>query len=126
MTRAATDRPTGANGLERPKAGGEHSDALESGMPHDAASEGAGSSDKGTGYKPAGGETSEERGNYGSVETGNAKGAAGAMPSTSRINGARGTVGDGRGSSGKYSGTMGSGSKGEPSVSRCKGAMGQV
>jgi hypothetical protein len=124
MTRANTERPTGARGLERPKAGGEHHDSLESGLPSDVRSEGAGTSDKGTGYKPGSGETAEEKGNYGSVEHGNAKGAAGTMPSTSRIDGARGTIGDGRGSSGKFSGTMGSGAKGEPGLSKCKGTIG--
>lgn len=128
MTRATTDRPTGAQGLERPKAGGEHSDALESGLPHDTRSQGAGTSDNGTGYKPDG-KNSLEGGNFPTVEEGNRKGAAGPEPGTAKAQGvpAKGTIGGGRGSSGKFRGTMGGGAPdSEPSLSKCKGAMGQV
>jgi len=78
---------------------------------------------EGTGYKPGGAETTTEKANYPSVEEGNEKGAAGPMPSTAKAQGvqAKGVLGDGRGSSGRFSGTMGSGAKGEP---KCKGTIG--
>jgi hypothetical protein len=112
--------------MERPKPGGEHHDALESGLPSDKGSEGAGHSDKGTGYTPAKAESAEEKGQYGDVQHGNAKGSAGPMPSTQKAQGidAKHATGNGRGSSGKFSGTMGAGQKGEPGLTRCKGAMG--
>lgn len=127
MTRANTERPTGARGLERPKAGGEHSDALEGGLPSDTRSEGAGTSDNGVGYKPDG-KNALERGETPPVTSGNAKGAGGPEPGTARSMGipARNTLGDGRGASGKYRGVIGEGAPdGEPNVkTRCKGAMG--
>ena len=123
MTRANTDRPTGSEHLERPKAGGEHSDALESGLPSDVHNPGAGTSNKGTGYKPAGSETYTEKGDYPGVLEGKRKGAAGPIPSTAAAQGvpAKGVVSGGRGASGKFSGTMGSGAQGEP---KHKGTMG--
>ena len=113
MTRANT---------ERPQTGGGHSDALESGYPSDKPSEGAGTSDKGTGYTP-GSENAIEKASYPGVEQGNEKGAGGPMPSTAKAQGvaAKGIIGDGRGSSGRFSGTMGSGAKGEP---KSKGTIG--
>src|SRR5437879_5181488 len=107
---------------ERPRTGGGHSDALESGPPQDTGSPAAGTSDKGTGYTP-GSETATEKGNYPGVEQGNEKGAGGPMPSTAKSQGvaAKGIIGDGRGSSGRFSGTMGSGAKGEP---KSKGTIG--
>ena len=128
MTRANTEHPTGARGLERPKPGGQHSDALESGLPKDTRSEGAGTSDAGTGVTPSRSETDVEKGDYPAPGEGMKRGAAGPIPSTASAGGipAHGATGDGRGSSGKFKGTMGSGQKGEPGLSRAKGAMGNV
>lgn len=126
MTRANTERPTGARGMERPKAGGEHSDALEGGLPSDTPSEGRGHSDEGTGYKPDG-KNALERGAYPGVETGNQKGAGGPEPGTAKAQGvpSRNATGDGRGNSGKFKGTMGGGAPdGGPGLEKCKGAMG--
>src|ERR1700735_1237589 len=98
--------------------GGEHTDDLESGMPHDKASEGAGHSDSGVGVKPSSHETALEEGDYpepGEGTTGRPTAARGlATPSRGNVGGvqARGTMGDGRGVSGKYTGTMGDGARG--------------
>lgn len=127
MTRANTERPTGAHGMERPKAGGEHHDALESGLPKDVRSQGAGTANEGVGYKPAGHESVTEKGEYPGPGEGSHKGAAGPMPSSARAQGvpARNATGDGRGGSGRFKGTMGEGARGDPeNISRAKGTMG--
>lgn len=134
MTRARTQHPHGANGLNRPKAGGEHTDALETGMPHDVKSKGAGPATAGTGVKPAGSPNHLEHGSF--PEPGEETAGGGGhnhrvLPPPSKeaagpigkrgVGNARGVVGDGRGTSGKFRGTMGGGAMGEP---RAKGTMG--
>lgn len=112
----------------KPAHGGGHKDDLESGYPSDKASEGGGTSDEGTGVVPSSAETSLEKGDYpepGSGTTGRPTAArALATPSRATAGGvqARGVMGDGRGSNGKFCGTMGDGERGEAPH---KGVVGQ-
>lgn len=108
--------------------GGEHEDDLESGMPHDKSeAQVEGSSDHGVGVKPSGHETALEEGDYpepGEGVTGRPTAARGlSTPSRGNVGGvqAKGTMGDGRGESGKYVGTMGDGARGEPKAKGCVG-----
>lgn len=126
-------KPNSPHGLTHPKAGGEHEDALEHGMPSDKRSEGAGTSDEGVGVKPSTSANHLERADY--PEPGEETSGGGghnhrSLPAPSResagpigrrgIGNVRGVVGDGRGASGKYRGTMGDGEV-EP---KGKGTMG--
>lgn len=120
---------------KKPKAGGEHTDALESGKPHDVASKGAGPEHTGTGVKPASSPNALEHADY--PEPGEGSGGGGGhnhrvLPTPSKeasgpIGGRRGTgnargvIGDGRGASNSFRGTMGGGATGEP---KSKGTMG--
>lgn len=122
MTRANT---------ERPKAGGEHSDALESGLPSDRKSEGAGTEHTGTGVKAASSENRLEKGDYPEPGEGTSGGGGTnhrVLPTPSKedahsrgMQNARGVMGGGRGESGKFRGTMGGGEV-EP---KAKGCIGQ-
>jgi hypothetical protein len=115
MTRANT---------ERPDKGGGHTDALESGMPSDRKSEGAGPAGEYQGIKPSSSPNRLEKGDY--PEPGDDTAGGGAHnhrilppPSAEDAGGrgsanAKGVIGDGRGLSGKFCGTMGDGAKGEP------------
>ena len=134
MTRARTQHPHGANGLTRPKAGGEHTDALEKGMPHDVPSKGAGPEHTGSGVKPSSSPNALEHTDY--PEPGEGTGGGGGhnhriLPTPSKeaagpigrrgTGNARGVIGDGRGASNHFRGTMGGGAMGEP---KAKGTMG--
>lgn len=129
-------KPKSPHGSSHPKAGGEHTDALESGMPHDVKSKGAGPATQGTGVKPSSSPNALEHGDYPAPGEGTAGGGAHnhrVLPTPSKEdagpiggergpgNVLRGVIGDGRGASGKFRGTMGSGASGEP---KHKGTMG--
>lgn len=128
-------KPKSPHGSSHPKAGGEHSDALEKGMPTDRKSEGAGTANAGVGVKPASGENRLEKGDF--PEPGEDTAGGGGhnhriLPTPSKeasgpiggrgVGNARGVIGGGRGSSGKYRGTMGDGET--SSSSKCKGTIG--
>lgn len=109
-----------------PAHGGGHKDDLEGGYPTDKGNDSAGHSDQGTGIVPSSSETALEKGDYpdpGSGTTGRPT-AARALATPSRATaggvGAKGVMGDGRGSNGKFVGTMGDGERGEP---KCKGVV---
>lgn len=134
MTRATTEHPSRHRDAH-PKAGGEHEDALEHGMPHDKHSEGAGTANAGTGVKPSGSENRLEKGDYPQPGEDTAGGGAHnhrILPTPSKeaagpiggrgVGNARGVISGGRGSSGKYRGTMGDGES--PSSSKSKGTTG--
>lgn len=127
-------KPKSPHGLSHPKAGGEHSDALESGMPHDAPSKGAGPAHTGQGIKPSSSPNRLERGDF--PEPGQETSGGGGhnhrvLPPPSKeaagpigrrgVGNVRGVVGEGRGASNKFRGTMGDGASGEPPY---KGTMG--
>jgi hypothetical protein len=135
MTRANTERPHTSGRTSHPKAGGEHSDALEHGMPTDRHSAGAGTANAGTGVKPSSSPNHLEHADYpepGEQTAGGgghnhrilptpSKEAAGPIGDRS-VGNASGVIGGGRGSSGKFRGTMGDGAgPGEP---KYKGTMG--
>lgn len=111
-----------------PEHGGGHKDDLESGYPKDAKNDSAGHDDEGVGVKPSGSETGLEKGDYpdpGEGTTGRPTAArALATPSRATAGGvqAKGVMGDGRGASGKFCGTMGDGERGEAPH---KGVVGQ-
>lgn len=125
-------KPNSPHGFSHPKAGGEHEDALEHGMPHDERSQGAGPAEGGVGVKPSSSANHLERAEY--PEPGEETSGGGAhnhrsLPPPSKeaasgnrgIANVRGVIGDGRGASGKFRGTMGGGEV-EP---KAKGVMGQ-
>lgn len=121
-------KPKSPHGMSHPKAGGEHTDALEKGLPHDVHSKGAGTVSAGTGVKPSASPNELEHGDYpapGEETTGGgahnhrglpppSKEAAGPIGGNRGTGNAQGIIGGGRGSSGKFRGTMGDGAKGEP------------
>lgn len=127
-------KPKSPHGLSHPKAGGEHTDALEHGMPKDVKSQGAGTATAGTGVKPASSPNRLEKADY--PEPGEDTGGGGGhnhrvLPTPSReaagpigrrgTGSVKGVVGNGRGASNKFRGTMGGGASGEPPY---KGTMG--
>lgn len=130
-------KPKSPHGSSHPKAGGEHTDALESGMPHDVKSKGAGPATSGTGVKPSSSPNALEHGDYPEPGEGTSGGGGTnhrVLPTPSKeasgpISGhgsrgtgnARGVIGDGRGASNHFRGTMGGGATGEP---KAKGTMG--
>lgn len=116
-----------------PKRGGGHTDALEHGKPGDKRSEGAGSANEGVGVKPSSSPNHLERADY--PEPGEETSGGGGhnhrgLPPPSKessgpiggrgIGNARGFIGSGQNTSGKYRGTMGDGEV-EP---KSKGTMG--
>lgn len=116
-----------------PKRGGGHTDALEHGMPSDSRSEGAGKANEGVGVKPSSSPTELERADY--PEPGEGVSGGGGTnhrvlptPSTEAsgpigrrgIGNAKGFIGSGQNTSGKFRGTMGDGEV-EP---KSKGTMG--
>jgi hypothetical protein len=119
---------------DKPKAGGAHIDALESGKPHDVKSQGAGTANAGVGVKPSSSPNRLERGDFPAPGE-DASGGGGhnhrVLPTPSKegsgpvggrgIGNYAGVVGGGRGSSGKFRGTMGDGATSEP---KSKGTMG--
>jgi hypothetical protein len=126
-------KPHSPHGSSHPKAGGEHEDALEHGMPHDRHSEGAGAANQGVGVKPSGSPNELERGDYPEPGTDTAGGGAHnhrilPPPSKEAASGGRGTMNargatgeGGRGASGKFRGTMGDGEKGPTKYKGCVG-----
>jgi hypothetical protein len=133
MTRANTEHPTRHRDAHATH-GGEHTDALEHGMPHDRHSLGAGPIDSGVGVKPSSTPNHLERAEY--PEPGEETSGGGAhnhrsMPTPSKegaaghtggrgVSNAKGAMGDGRGTSGKYKGTTGSGEV-QPKYKGCMG-----
>jgi len=120
---------------QKPRPGGAHKDALESGKPHDVASRGAGPSHTGQGVKPASSPNRLERGDFPEPGEGTSGGggtnhrvlpppskeAAGPVGRRGTGNIINGVIGGGRGASNKFRGTMGDGASGEPPY---KGTMG--